>query len=237
MTIHAGAGGTSERGPDTFDHGSGPNSHDESQFNEKLAELGLEPITAYARVARAKKKVSEAATKKREYRAQRKAEGFGQYVVEIPEDEEAKNTVYAVAKTIEADKDNAKSVRSTILSFVSRAALLELVKLLSASEEADISSIIELIGRGDLARVAAIHAARPSLLDDVSRLLKSNDCLSALDCLIRHAGDISQGSARGLLDAAAAATGCPEVLRLLEVRQRGGLRARLLGWVLGGASR
>lgn len=117
---------------------------------------------------------------------------------------------------------------------MSRAALLKLVKLLSASEEAEISSFIDLIERGDLAEVVDIHASRPSLLDDVLRLSKSSDSLSALDGLIRHAEKISRGSDKGLLEAAAAATGCPELVSFLEVRQHGGLRARLLAWVLRG---
>lgn len=45
----------------------------------------------------------------------------------------------------------------------------------------------------------------------------------------RHAGLLS----KGLLDGAVAANDCPEVLRFLEVRQRGGFRGRVLGWVLG----
>jgi len=86
-----------------------------------------------------------------------------------------------------------------------------------------------------LAKIAAIRAARPALLDDVARLAKiHDDFLSVLDCLVRHAGDISDASAKGLLEAAVAAAGCPEALSFIEVRQRGGLRARLLGWALGG---
>jgi hypothetical protein len=234
MTVDAGAEATSGSGPDTSGAGVGSDTCDESEFKKKVAGLGLEGVLAYVPVKRKKAKLSEAAENKRTYRAQRKAQGFGQYVVEIPEDEEAKNTVYAVAKPIEADKDNTNSIRSTILSFVSCAALLELAQLLSASE-VDVSSIIELIARGDLATITAVREACPSLLDEVSRLAKSNSAfLSVLDCLVRHAGDVSDGSARDLLEAAAAASGYPEVLRFVAARQRGGLRARLLGWALGG---
>ncbi|MBR0851689.1 hypothetical protein JQ543_28390 [Bradyrhizobium diazoefficiens] len=233
MTVHSGDEAASERGSDTFDQGSGSDTFDESQFDEKVAEWGLKPTKAYILVARGKKKEASQATKdKREYRAKRKKEGFRQYVVEVPED--AKRTVYAVAQALVADKEDNKHVRSTILSVVSSEALLELAGLIVASG-VDATSVIELFERGDFAKVAAIHAAHPTLLDDVSRLAKSDDdFLSVLDCLVRHAADISDGSAKGLLEAAVAASGCPEALEFIEVRRRGGLRARLLGWVLGG---
>ena len=83
-------------------------------------------------------------------------------------------------------------------------------------------------------KLDTIHKVRPGLLDDLSRLAKSDDFLSVLDCLVRHAGNISGGSAKGLLSVAAAASGHPELLRFLEVRRRGGLRARVLAWALGG---
>jgi len=234
MTSHTGAQTSSKIGRDAFDEHSGSDLGDESQFNEKVAELGLEPTKAYIRVARVKKEVSQAAIDKRKYRAQRKAQGFEQYVVEVPKDEDAKCTVYAVAQAIAADKDNSKHVRSIVLSVVSSEALLELTQLLIASGM-DASSIIELIKRGDLGKMAAIHAALPTLLDDLFRLAKTqDDFLSVLDCLVCHAGDISNASATGLLEAAVTASGCPEALRFIEVRQRGGLRARLLGWALGG---
>src|SRR3954453_11769131 len=84
MTVHADAEEASGPGPDTFDQGAGSDACDETQFDEKVAELGLEPIKAYVRVARGKKEISEAAEAKRKYRARRKAEGFEQYVVEVP---------------------------------------------------------------------------------------------------------------------------------------------------------
>ncbi|WP_245508680.1 hypothetical protein [Bradyrhizobium zhanjiangense] len=231
MTVHADADQASGPGPDTFDQGSGSDTFDDSQFDEKAAKLGLEPMKAYVRVAHAKKKISDAAKAKREYRARRKAEGFEQYVVEVPKD--AKDAVYEVAQAFVADKDNRKNVRSTILSVVSSEALLDLIQLLIESG-VDSSSIIELIKPGDLAKMAAIRAARPGLLDDVARLAVHDDFLSVLDCLVRHAGDISVASDKGLLEAAVAASGCPEALRFIEVRRRGGLRALLLGLALGG---
>lgn len=232
MTVHAGAEEVSDRGPDTFDQGAGSDAGDESQLDEKAAELGLEPMKAYVRIARGKKKMSEAAKAKREYRARRKAAGFEQYVVEVPND--AKDAVYEVAQAFVADKDNSKNLRSTILSVVSSETLLELVQFLIESG-VDASSIIELIRRGDLAKIAAIRAARPALFDDIAGLAKThNYFFSVLDCLVRHAGAISEDSAKGLLEAAVAASGCPQALRCIEIRERGGLRARLLGWVLGG---
>lgn len=232
MTVHADAEEASGPGPDTFDQGAGSDACDETQFDEKVAELGLEPMKAYVRVARGKKEISEAAEAKRKYRARRKAEGFEQYVVEVPK--EAKDAVYEVARAFVADKTNSKNVRSTVLSVASSETLLELVQFF-IDPGVDASSIIELIRRGDLAKTAAIRAARPALLDDIAGLAKTHEhFFSVLDCLVRHAGDISDASAKGLLEAAIAASGCPEALRFIEVRQRGGLRARLLGWALGG---
>jgi hypothetical protein len=224
----------SGNGHDTFE-GSGSDSCDEGQFDEKVAEWGLQPTKAYVRVARGKKKeVSEGAKDEREYRARRKADGFGQYVVEVPVDEDGKRTVYAVAQAIVDDKEDTKNIRSIISTVVSSPALLELCQLLSASG-VDVSSIVELIERGDLTKIAAIRAECPTLLEDIVRLAQSNDeFMSVLDCLVRHEGGISDGSAQGLLGAAVAANDCPEVLRFLEVRQRGGFRGRVLGWVLGG---
>ncbi|HLG83981.1 MAG TPA: hypothetical protein VKY22_23465 [Bradyrhizobium sp.] len=232
MTIHAGAKATQGSGPDSYDQASGSDACDESHFNEKVAELGLRPTKAYVHVDRQKKKVSEAAKAKREYRARRKAEGIDQCVVEVPVD--AKDTVRAVAQALVADKDSSKNVRSTILSVLSNTTLLEFVHLIAASGM-DASSIVELIKRGDLAKIAAIHAVRPELLHDICRLAKTNgEFLSVLDCLVRYAGDVMDSSDRGLLVAAVAASGCPEALRFIEIRRRGGLRARLLGWALGG---
>ncbi|KGT79541.1 hypothetical protein MA20_11730 [Bradyrhizobium japonicum] len=217
---------------ETLEEGSGADFCNESQFDEKVAEFGLEPIKA-ARVARVKKKVSEAAEAKRKYRAQRKAEGFGQYVVEVPVDEDAKRTVYAVAQAIVDDQTNSRNMRSIILSVVSSPALLKLHEVLSTSS-VNVSSIVELIERGELDKIVEIYALRPALLPDLLRLAKSDtDFLSVLECLVRHEKGISEGSAKGLLEAAVIANDCPEVLRFLEVRQRGGLRGRLLGWALG----
>ena len=85
---------------------------------EKLSELGLKRVDAYVRDGREKKKVSKAAEEKRKYRAQRKAEGIGQFVVEVPEDDDAKHALYAVAKAIVDDKANNKKVRSIVLSLL-----------------------------------------------------------------------------------------------------------------------
>jgi hypothetical protein len=232
MATYAGARANSGNGQDASE-GSGSDSCDASCFDQKVAELGLEPTKAYVRVARVKKEVSQAAINKRKYRAQRKAEGFEQYVVEVPKDEDAKRTVYAVAQAIVDDKENTKNLRSIILSVVSSPELLKLSGVLSTSS-VDITSIVELIVRADWVKIAEIHAAHPALLADLSRLAKADsDFLSVLDCLVRHEDGISDGSAKGLLDAAVAANDCPEVLRFLEVRQRGGFRGRVLGWVLG----
>jgi hypothetical protein len=230
--MHANAEAISGSGADDFEQGSA-DTDPEADFKEKLDELGLRRVDAYVRDDREKKKVSKAAEEKRKYRAQRKAEGIGQFVVEVPEDDDAKQAVYAVAKAIVDDKANSKNVRSIILSIASSPALLDLVELLSEAE-VDVSAITAMAQQGTLTRLADVCATHPALLDDVSRLAISNDrFLSVVDCLRHHAADISDGSANGLLQAAVAASDCPEALTLLELRRRGGLRARLLGWLLG----
>ena len=86
---------------------------------------------------------------------------------------------------------------------------------------------------GELFERNFFHLKAPTeLLVDVSRLVESNDrFLSVVECLCLHAADISDGSAKGL--AQVAVPDCPEALAFLELRRRGGLRARLLGWLLG----
>jgi hypothetical protein len=71
---------------------------------------------------------------------------------------------------------------------------------------------------GELFERNFFHLKAPTeLLVDVSRLVKSNDrFLSVVECLVQ-----------------VAVSDCPEALAFLELRRRGGLRARLLGWLLG----
>lgn len=177
MASHGGAQTTSGNGRDAFE-GSGSDFFDESQFDEKVAEFGLEPTMAYVRVARVRKKVSQAAINKRRYRAERKAKGFEEYVVEVPRDEDAKSTVYAVAQAIVEDKEDKKTCDRSILSVVSSPELLKLSSALSTST-INVSSIVELTKRGDLAKIAEIHTAHPALLGDLSRLAtSSSDFLS-----------------------------------------------------------
>ena len=205
----------------------------DAEFKDQLAKMGMRRVDAYVRDARKKGNVSQAAKDKRAYRAQRKAEGIGQYVVEVPEDEDAKRAVYAVAKAIIDDKADSNNVRSIIVSVASNPDMLDLVYLLSAAE-ADVSSLIEMTKSGTLNKLAAIRATHPTLLDHLSELAKSNDkFLSVVDCLCRHGTSISHGSAAGLLEASVLASECLDTLSFIKVRQRGGLRARLLGWLLG----
>jgi hypothetical protein len=156
MTVHADAKAAQGPGPDTFDQGSGSDTCDEAQFKEGLAKLRLKRVGAYVRSDREAAKISKTTDEKRKYREKQRAKGLGQYPVELPYDEDARYTVYAVAKAIVADKENNNNVRSTILSVVSSAPLLELAQLLIASGM-DASSIIELVKRGDLAKIAANH--------------------------------------------------------------------------------
>ena len=234
MTAYAGAKGSFGSDHDAYDQGTGSDTSDEPGLRLKLAELGLRRVEAYVRDARGEKKVSKSAEDKRKYRAQRRADGIGQYQVEVPEDEDAKRAVYAVAKAIVDDKQGTKNTRSIIFSVVSSSAMLELAQLVMTSG-VNVPSIVDLIDRGEIDKIDEIRAARPTLLDDIASLAKSNPhFLSVLDALFRHAVHISDASATGLLNAAVAASGRPEILQFLEVRRRGGLRARLLRWALRG---
>jgi hypothetical protein len=234
MTVRADGDTDTGTGHGTPHHGQGPEDCSPSEFKKRVEELGLRGTYAYVPTKSANAEASPATKAKRTYRAAQKAKNIGQYVVEVPEDEDAKNSVYAVAKAIRDDKDNTANIRSIVLSVVSSPTMLELVKLLSASE-ADALSVIALIERGDLDKATAIHAALPTLLGDIAVSVDVNaQLVSVLDCLVKHSAEIKGGSAKGLLEAAVAACSSPEILRFIEVRQRGGLRARLLGWALGG---
>lgn len=191
----------------------GSDFYDESEFNEKVAELGLEPTTAYIRVARGKKKrVSDAAKTKREYRAMRKAQGLEQYVVAAPIDADAKRTVYAVAQAIVEDKENTKICgRSSLV--VSSPELLKLSDVPSTSS-VDVSSVVEPIERADWATIAESHAAHPALIADLPRLAKpaATSCrCSIASCVTRTA------SRRGLPKACWA----PQLRRMIVPRFSG----------------
>ena len=150
-------------------------------------------------------------------------------MVWVPNDKDAKKALKAVADAVVADKN----VSSAILSFISSDALLELFELLSTSEP-EVSSIIEMARRGDLTALAAINATNPTLLQAISGLTHSDDdALTALHGILRCMVDASV-NAKQVLEATSAASRYPEdVLRFTRVRQRGGLRARVLKWLLG----
>jgi hypothetical protein len=106
--MHANAEAISGSGADDFEQGSA-DTDPQADFKEKLDELGLRRVDAYVRDDREKKKASKAAEEKRKYRAQRKAEGIGQFVVEVPEDDDAKQAVYAVGRRSSTTRRTART--------------------------------------------------------------------------------------------------------------------------------
>jgi hypothetical protein len=205
---------------------------------DKLDELGLERVDAYVHIDRVDANdrsggvtddVSEATKNKREQRQKKCDVGLGQYVVWVPNDKDTKKALKAVADAVVADKN----VGPVILSFLSSDALLELFEVLSTSVP-EVSSIIEMARRGDLTALAAINDTNPTLLQAISSLTHSDDqALSALHGILRCMVDASVNT-KEVLEATTAASRYPEdVLRFTQVRQRGGLRARVLKWVLG----
>lgn len=205
---------------------------------DKLDELGLERVDAYVHIDRidahvhtdgVTDDVSEATKNKREQRQKKCDAGLGQYVVWVPNDKDAKKALKAVADAVVADKN----MGSVILSFISSDGLLELFEVLPTSEP-EVSSIIEMARRGDLTALAAINDTNPTLLQAISGLTHSDDeSLSALHGILRCMADASVNT-KEVLEATNAASRYPEdVLRFTQVRQRGGLRAQVLKWVLG----
>jgi hypothetical protein len=211
---------------------------------DKLDELGLERVYAYVHIDRVDaaggvdaqsqtdgvaEDVSEATKNKRVQRQERCDAGLGQYVVWVPNNKEAKKALKAVADAVVADEN----ICSAILSFISSDALLELFELLSTSEP-EVSSIIEMARRGDLTALAAINVTNPTLLQAISGLTHSDAAaLTALHGILRCIVAASV-NAKEVLEATTAASRYPEdVLRFTQVRRRGGLRARVLKWVLG----
>ena len=119
---------------------------------------------------------------------------------------------------------------------VSDARLFELVEILLASK-ADVSLITEMARRGDLTTLATINTKCPKLLQAVLTLAQLDDeSVVALNGILRNACEASSG-AEEVLNAAVAASQHPgDVMRYLEVNRRGGVRARVLRWILRGAT-
>jgi hypothetical protein len=232
MTVHGVDEATSDSGCDAGDRSPGSSPCADPLAKEKLKALGLKPINAYVRVDRTVAEVSNATKKKREQRKKQSDKGHGDYNVTVnKEDKDARRTIKAVADAILADES--QNVTSAVFSFISDARLFELVELLFASE-ADISSIIKMARRGDLATLATINTKNPKLLQTVLTLAQSED--EGLNGILRNALESSSG-AKEVLNAAVAASQRPgDVLRFLEVDRRGGVRARVLRWVLRGAT-
>ena len=209
---------------------------------DQLDELGLERVDAYVHIDRVDAHVhtdgvnahvhtdgvSEATRNKREQRQKKCDAGLGQYVVWVPNNKDAKKALKAVADAVVADEN----VGSVILSFISSDALLELFEVLSTSKS-EVSSIIEMARRGDLTALAAINVTNPTLLQAISDAHSDDEALTALHGILRCMVDGSL-NAKQVLEATTAASRYPEdVIRFTQVRQRGGLRARVLRWVLG----
>lgn len=235
MTVYGTDEATSDCGCDADDRGPASGAYTDPLTKEKLKELDLEQTIAYVRVKSKVSELSYATNKRREQRKKQSNIGRGDYIVSVnKKDKEAKRAIKAVADAILADEN--KNVTSAVNSLISDARLFELVEILFASK-ADVSLITEMARRGDLTTLGAVNRKCPKLLQTVLTFAKSDDeSVAALNGILRNASEASSG-AKEMLNAAVAASQRPgDIIRYLEVSRRGGVRAQVLRWVLGGAT-
>lgn len=221
--------------------------HEDIASVKKLAKgIGLKEISAFVPDRRAPR--SNAATNKAKQRDKNKRK---QCNVEVTE--EVRSTIQALAKAIKADPAVHTVVRSLVSDektrqiievvltaiaadremYVTMPEAIQLCKTLS-EQGADISGIVEMAKAGDLIRIMSVLATKPSLIENV---LKWN---GAGDGLVSTFESIFEQAEHGVADpntiqaAMVAASRRPDdVLRFVSASQGGGLRGRLLGWLLG----
>jgi hypothetical protein len=88
---------------------------------------------------------------------------------------------------------------------------------------------------GGLLQMAKVADANDELANCLARLAGDGVLLEAASALLRDFSEVAgAGSAKEPLEAATFALRDPSVtLRFCEVRERGGIRARILDWILG----
>jgi len=219
MAVHTSNGLGSGAGP-----GSGVGADKLSK--EDLKKYRLKRAIAY--VDDDEHEPSEAAKSKREQREKReKDKKIVQCNVEVPK--EGRPTVQALAAAMRADSN----LHPVISSVVSSADLRDFIKGLLTSGR-DAASISKLVQEEELLALMIACAANPTLSESVSQLAKSDAHVQcALAEVIRAVVEDPRDTPATLEVMAASLRHPDAVLSMTKVRQAGGVRARILMWVLG----
>ncbi|WP_036003705.1 hypothetical protein [Bradyrhizobium yuanmingense] len=219
MAVHTSNGLGSGAGP-----GSGGGT--EKLSKEELKRYRLKKAIAY--VDDDERQPSEAAKSKRKQREKReKDKKIVQCNVEIPT--EGRPTVQALAAAMRADSN----LHPLISSVVSSDDLRDFIKGLLASGR-DVASISKLVQKEELLTLMMACVANPKLSESVSQLAKSDAQVQcALAEVIRAVVEDPRDTPSTLEVIAASLRHPDAVLSMTKVRQAGGVRARILMWVLG----
>jgi hypothetical protein len=119
-------------------------------------------------------------------------------------------------------------------AFVSNSSLREIVVCL-ASAPGDAALIAKAARTGGLSQMAKVADANGELVNFLARLADDQVLLEATSALLRDFSEVAaERNAKEQLEAATCALRDPSLtLRFCEVRERGGVRARILDWILG----
>ena len=223
--------------------GRGERSRHGRPSARELARLRLKEVAAYVSVdelsvtqqdetdAGVEDDVSSDTKRKRKQRQEDEAANRHQFSVKMPKDDPVlKETIKMVAARLVQDREFHRALDG----LVSDPSLREIVDC-AASSPGDAALIAKAARSGGLLQMAKIADANEKLANCMARLVGDVALLEAASALLRDFSEVA--AARGAkepLDAACFALRDPSVtLRFCEVRQRGGVRARILGWILG----
>ena len=219
MTVHTSNGGGGGNGAD----GSGPGA--EKLSKDELKKYRLKKAMTY--IDDEERPLSQAAKSKRKQREKREGKNIVQCGVEVPK--EGRPAIQALAATMRADHN----LHEVIASVASSDDLRKLIRSLLASGY-DVASISELIQREELLAILTACSTNSTLLESASLLANSNDDISsALADVIRAVVDDRRDTPATLQVMAACLQHPDAVLSMTKVRRAGGMRARILMWVLG----
>lgn len=227
--------------------GSEKEDHDDiSSVRKRAKRIGLKEISAFVPDRRGPR--STAAQNKAEQREKNKRK---QCNVEVTED--VRSTIQALAQAIKADPTVHTLVRSLVFDaetkqtiqavvaaigadsgmYVRMPAVIQLCKILCEQGE-EVTGIVDMARRGELTRTLTAFAANPTLFENVLKWKASgDDILSTFGSVFDRTED-GVADAKVILAAVVAASQRPDdVLRFVSASQGGGLRGRLLKWLLG----